>query len=238
MELAHLLPAWFFAIAVLVASYICVRCYTSPNSPPQFHRQPEKDTLMRTALGRFSFTFNRIAVVVFGPTYAYLALKHRNPDTINRSCCPNVDQVNFGAVQWTTFTTICLATIFVFGTMRIMAYRQLGRDFTYELAPPRKLITTGLYRYIRHPSYSAKVMVAIPLGLFFLRDDAAAACWLPNVAVQYRLLSLGIWGLKTIIAIRMKESRVSEEEKMMEKEFGNEWRKYTKRTKKYIPFVF
>lgn len=123
---------------------------------------------MRTALGRFSFTFNRIAVVILGPAYAYLALKHQ----------------------------ICLALILIFGTMRITAYRQLGRDFTYELAPPRKLITTGLYRYIRHPSYSAKAMVAIPLGLFFLRDDAAVACWLPNVAVQYRLLSLGIWGLK------------------------------------------
>lgn len=44
------------------------------------------------------------------------------------------------------FTTVCLTLIFIFGTMRIMAYRQLGRDFIYKLAPPPKLITAGLYR--------------------------------------------------------------------------------------------
>lgn len=89
MAVIRLLLTRPFAIVVRIAPYMCVRCYTSPNNPPQSYRWPEKDDLMQTAPGRLSFTFNSIAVVVFDPTYAYLALKHQSPGTINHNYCPN-----------------------------------------------------------------------------------------------------------------------------------------------------
>ncbi|KAF9644887.1 hypothetical protein BDM02DRAFT_829359, partial [Thelephora ganbajun] len=44
--------------------------------------------------------------------------------------------------------------------LRLFSFRTLGRHFTYQLAilPSHKLVTTGPYAYIRHPSY-----VALPL---------------------------------------------------------------------------
>jgi protein-S-isoprenylcysteine O-methyltransferase Ste14 len=238
MEMAtnSLLTTWSLAIAILVDTIICLRCYTSPNPPPQSYRL-QRDTLMNTYKGRFSFTFNRIAVLLLGPAHTYLILNPPTHGTIS-AFCPHPELVNPNALRWTLFNTSCLSLIFVFGTIRLLAYRQLGHDFTYELAPPRKLVTTGLYRYVRNPSYTAKVLVALPLGLFFLRDDGAAGCWLPALAVRYRLFSLSVWMTKTVIALSLKESRVREEEQMMEKEFGEEWRNYVARTTRYIPFVF
>jgi protein-S-isoprenylcysteine O-methyltransferase Ste14 len=53
---------------------------------------------------------------------------------------------------WALFTVIAI----VGGFLRLSAYRQLGRHFTFEFAmlKDHKLITTGPFSIVRHPSYT------------------------------------------------------------------------------------
>jgi protein-S-isoprenylcysteine O-methyltransferase Ste14 len=53
--------------------------------------------------------------------------------------------------------------------IRWLSYRALGRFFTYELTikEDHKLITTGPYAYVRHPGYSAILLVFFGTFLVF-----------------------------------------------------------------------
>lgn len=100
------------------------------------------------------------------------------------------------------------------------AHKDLGRSFsrTLELRPDHKLVTNGIYRYIRHPIYSG-----------FLMWCLAQALLLPNWVV----------GLAApVIFIALIATRIPREERMMTDEFGDEYRDYMKRSARLIPGVF
>lgn len=80
------------------------------------------------------------------------------------------------------------------------------------------LVTDGLYRYIRHPLYAAF------LTFFYF---------------AVFLYSQSLWMLMAqIISIIIAGKVVASEEMFMMKLFGKEYEEYTKRTKKFIPFLF
>ena len=100
------------------------------------------------------------------------------------------------------------------------SHRQLGRNWSVslEIRDDHRLVTDGLYRYVRHPMYSSFWLWAI-----------AQALLLPNwVAGLSGLLGVGILYL----------ARVGAEETMMEKHFGEQYRSYAARTGRVIPRVF
>ncbi|OHD13654.1 MAG: phospholipid methyltransferase [Spirochaetes bacterium GWD1_27_9] len=80
-----------------------------------------------------------------------------------------------------------------------------------------KLITTGLYSIIRNPTY---------LGLFLL-----------NVGFWIIIPTVTIFTLN-IIFIYTLEIQVRCEEDYLEKTQGEEYLKYKKKTKRYIPFIY
>jgi protein-S-isoprenylcysteine O-methyltransferase Ste14 len=77
------------------------------------------------------------------------------------------------------------------------------------------LVTTGFYRYVRHPSYLGVLLAVLGLFLVF-------RCWVGFVAVLL-LVPLGIPGIR-------------KEEKMLLDEFGEEYAAYQRRTW-MLPFV-
>ena len=78
------------------------------------------------------------------------------------------------------------------------------------------LVTSGIYRYIRHPLYASLVLLGT--GIFF-KDitPATTACALVN-----------LWA--------MAATAKTEEHEMLEK-FGDEYAEYMQRTKMFIPLV-
>ena len=79
------------------------------------------------------------------------------------------------------------------------------------------LVTTGIYRYIRHPLYSSLLLLA--WGLFF-KDPA----WLGAVLVL----------LATLFIFAM--AKADEAESL--KTFGPAYAAYMERTKRFVPFLF
>ena len=87
-----------------------------------------------------------------------------------------------------------------------------------ELRENHRLITQGVYRYVRHPMYSALFLYAIGQALV-----------LPNwIAGPSYLVTFGI-----LFALR-----IGAEERMMLETFGDEYSAYMARTKLLVPGVW
>jgi protein-S-isoprenylcysteine O-methyltransferase len=111
--------------------------------------------------------------------------------------------------------------LLVFGlAVRWVAILTLGRFFTVNVAVQRdhSLIETGLYRYVRHPSYSGLLLAFLGLGVFF-------ANWLSLVA------------LVVPIALAVLR-RIGIEEHALREALGDPYVEYTSRTKRLVPGFF
>ena len=110
--------------------------------------------------------------------------------------------------------------IAIFATALWLLWRShadLGQNWrtTTELREGHTLITSGVFRHIRHPMYSAH--------------------WLWGIA-QALLIHNWIAGLASLVILfPMYLLRVKREEQMMLEQFGEEYRLYMKRTGRIIP---
>lgn len=100
------------------------------------------------------------------------------------------------------------------------SHRQLGKNWsvTLEIRDSHRLVTDGLYKYVRHPMYSS-----------FWLWGLAQAFLLPNWIA-------GFAGLAGVAALYF--CRVGAEEEMMRQSFGEEYRAYAARTGRIIPRIF
>ncbi|MEW6241107.1 MAG: isoprenylcysteine carboxylmethyltransferase family protein [Chloroflexota bacterium] len=87
----------------------------------------------------------------------------------------------------------------------------------YAFEKTTQLITTGIYRYIRHPLYSSLLLLA--WGIFF-KHVSWAGIILVSIASGFLILT----------------ARADEKECVQF--FGAEYQEYMRKTKRYIPFLF
>lgn len=121
---------------------------------------------------------------------------------------------NLGFVNLSGF---CFSIIGIY--TRLVAIRTLGRFFSTELKmlQDHKLITHGIYKHIRHPAYLGTSLFGIGIPLIFS----------------------SLYGFLIMLAlIPCYMYRISHEENMLLKKLGDEYREYTKRTKKMLPFLY
>ncbi len=108
----------------------------------------------------------------------------------------------------------------IFGVALWLLWRShadLGRNWsvTAEVRERQTLVTSGVFKYMRHPMYSAH--------------------WLWGIA-QALLVHNWISGLASlVIFISVYLLRVPREERVMLNEFGDEYREYMKRTGRVLP---
>jgi protein-S-isoprenylcysteine O-methyltransferase Ste14 len=96
----------------------------------------------------------------------------------------------------------------------------LGKFFTatVQIRKDHKLIKTGPYRYIRHPSYLGILILALGNGI-------ALANW----------ISLLLCIILPVIAIIR---RIDVEEEEMHRHFGEQYQDYRKRTWRILPYIY
>lgn len=98
-------------------------------------------------------------------------------------------------------------------------HKALGRNWsvTLQMREGHALVTEGVYRFVRHPMYTAFWMWAIAQALTLQN-------WVAGPA--------GIIGFGTLYAFR-----VGREEAMMRAAFGAAWDAYAARTPRVVPFA-
>jgi protein-S-isoprenylcysteine O-methyltransferase len=104
--------------------------------------------------------------------------------------------------------------------VRSIAIAQLGRFHTPNVAvrEGHRLLDTGLYRYVRHPSYLGALIAFFGLGL-------ALGNWLSAVVMLIIMPCVYLY-------------RIREEEAALSAAFGDAYRAYCRRTKRLIPGLY
>ena len=80
-----------------------------------------------------------------------------------------------------------------------------------------RLISSGPYRWLRHPRYTGGFLYGVGLSLIFRSWVGLAAC---------------------LIFVAILFLRIKDEETLMAQEFGSDWESYCARTWRLIPFIY
>lgn len=122
-------------------------------------------------------------------------------------------------VSATTRRIIAMALVLIGLALRWAAVVSLGRQFTVNVAIAKDhyLLQTGLYRYVRHPSYTGLLLALL------------------GIAIKQ-----GSWGGIVIIMVPVLAAmfyRIHYEELALRKTFGAEYSAYASHTRRLIPGV-
>jgi protein-S-isoprenylcysteine O-methyltransferase len=104
--------------------------------------------------------------------------------------------------------------------LRVYSILYLGRFFTINvaIAADHRLIDSGPYRFVRHPSYTGALMLFLGLGL-------GIGNW----------LSVALIIIPVFLALRW---RMQIEEAALSEALGETYRRYMQRTKRLLPMIY
>jgi len=124
----------------------------------------------------------------------------------------------FHAGHWLKF--VCLGIMALGLVIRWTAIYTLGKSFSANVAihATQRLNQSGLFRYMRHPSYTGMVLIFLAIGL-------ETRNW----------LGLGLIFVPPMIALLY---RIHVEEHALTGAFGEEYVQYSQSTKRLIPGIY
>lgn len=104
--------------------------------------------------------------------------------------------------------------------LRRHCWRLLGTSFTGDVRahPNQAIVRTGAYALVRHPSYSAGILMNLGMGL-----------------------ALGSWGsatLLTLASVAVYSYRIAVEERTLLAVVGEPYREYMRTRRRLIPFIY
>jgi protein-S-isoprenylcysteine O-methyltransferase Ste14 len=132
-----------------------------------------------------------------------------------------VQRVSATQVQYTQLIlALSLILLWCGVGLRWWCFRTLGRYFTFTVmtSADQPVITTGPYRFVRHPSYAAMLLALTGIGLTF-------GNWLSLAAV----LAFALIGFL---------NRIRVEEAALASTLGAKYTTYASTRKRLIPFVW
>ena len=118
-----------------------------------------------------------------------------------------------------TLRIVGLIMFFVFSWLQVVSYKSLKNSYAQEVVimKDHKLITSGIYKFIRHPQYISQLLSDLGAGL--------------------ALLSYIVVPVVVLIELPLFMMRATLEDKLLQKHFGEEYSSYKKRSGFIIPFI-
>ena len=158
----------------------------------------------------------------------------------------------------TALTPTFLAGVFVTLTgtlLRGYCYHALGKRFTFELSirSSHTLVTDGVYGVVRHPSYTALLVVGVGwlLCVSDRQGSVVAVCvgWAQafgsnrgesgNGNVILTGVLMGVWVTVLGLLLLFLCNRMDKEDLMLKKNFGREWQAWATRVPyRLVPGVY
>jgi protein-S-isoprenylcysteine O-methyltransferase Ste14 len=129
-------------------------------------------------------------------------------------------------------TQSLLTPAFLFGVVlvslgmfvRVRCFHELGQLFTFDLTihPEHKLVTSGFYGYVRHPSYTGSLFLIAGITLSHLTPGS----WARECGVLGPISSGLLWAAWWIWSMSVCVSRAYAEDDQLRKLFASEWDAY------------
>jgi protein-S-isoprenylcysteine O-methyltransferase Ste14 len=208
------------------------------------HRPSAKD---RMKSGKFSKPMNVILLLQLMHAYVFIR---------SMIASGNVSKVTTfdGLINdpWCLTQLISVVVCILSCLVRFRCYQNLGHMFTFSLAirPKHKLVTDGVYSFVRHPSYTSLVvsLASYYLSIFscihrfdLMQEYAQLLQPLIGTQDETRLLQMltGL-GILTVAAFSaFFIHRIPQEEQMLSEEFKGRWKTYTKQTPyRFFPIIY
>jgi protein-S-isoprenylcysteine O-methyltransferase Ste14 len=132
------------------------------------------------------------------------------------ACFPALQMVH-GRKTW---FVAGLSLLLAGAALRRHCWRMLGKHFTGDVKADagQPVIHRGAYRWIRHPSYTGGILMYLGTGM-------AMTSWLSAAII-------------TLAAAAGYAYRVHVEERALQANLEGRYQEYTRRTKRFVPFVF
>lgn len=129
------------------------------------------------------------------------------------------DRANFWIIDGDAVRWLGVALYAVGGALRLWPVYVLGNRFSGLVAiqPGHTLVTTGIYRVIRNPSYLGLLLNSLGWGLAF-------RSWIGVILTAATLVPL--------------VARMNAEERLLRSQFGEEYDAYRARTSRLIPGLY
>ena len=187
-------------LPILIVAFIAHRGYYTKRSA-----RPENDTLKKREEGLITKFAEGLSLIGFAAMLIYV-LK------------PNwLVWASLSFPLWLRWMGVCISL----AGFALLQWAQITLGRSWSDAPrmmkEQALITSGPYQFIRHPIYTAFILI---LGSTFL----ISANWLIGLT----------WAGMTILDIA---SRIGFEESLMVEYFGDQYREYMKKTGRLLPKV-
>jgi protein-S-isoprenylcysteine O-methyltransferase Ste14 len=175
--------------------------------------------------------------------------------------CPSLTTSPITVLKFPSTSFLVASAIALFSAYtRYICYKTLGRLFTYEVSilPNHKLITSGPYAIVRHPSYVSAAIYTFALAAVFVSPGTySGECLFKQVLSIFsdaiastgnraivgttigRLMSVSIvelgamamlvvWLALIMIALSVAIKRLGWEERLLHEEFKDQWVAYTR----------
>ena len=142
------------------------------------------------------------------------------------------------ALGFNTQLIVGLVLTIASSALRVAAFQTLGRFFTYQLSllPDHKLVTHGLYSYVRHPSYAPVPFLYVGV---VLTVTAPGSVLYDYLGVYSTIKLIIVLALGIVYGIHVVVCRAEVEDRVLRKAFGKEWDEWARKVPyKFIPGVF
>ncbi|KAK3381709.1 putative prenyl cysteine carboxyl methyltransferase [Podospora didyma] len=217
------------AASSILAAYLSCRCWIPPNALSSVRADNRSIQIAFTILA--SWILHILIILSY-------------PSSPPQLLCPHPENLAKHLFTWTPYTAAMIGTVLVAAPIRLLAFRHLGKNFTFHVTKPKQLINTGPYAYVQHPSYPTNWLVTTANLALLWRPDGVLGCVLPSSVVRFAMGNgvVGVWpallaafGFFGGWAVWI---RVKHEEGVLQKQFGSEWEEYHRKTARFIPWVF
>ncbi|KAJ7031629.1 hypothetical protein C8F04DRAFT_960141 [Mycena alexandri] len=123
--------------------------------------------------------------------------------------------------------------------LRLQCYHALGRHFTFEVGifSHHKLVTTGPYRIVRHPSYTGALLAYAGLMLYY----ASPGTWIMECVIKGSMVGriFGVlYALLMFIVVTGLTWRIPKEDDALRAVFGKEWEDWAAERYALVPGLY